>query len=218
MHDLTHYWPLFGLSIRTPRLELRLPRDDDMPAALAVVDEGIHDPASTPFHVPWTDNQPPQRDREALQHWWKARTTFSPGGWNLPFFVFHEGAFVGSQAIIAQDFPTMRVAATGSWLGLAHQSQGIGKEMRRAVLELAFAHLGAAEVTSGAFADNLSSQRVSLAVGYEENGRALLRRRDEASEQVNFRITRDRWIETRTDMAIEVTGFDQCVEMFGLGS
>lgn len=216
MHDLSHYWPLFGLTIRTPRLELRMPKDEDLPAALAMVDQGIHDPASTPFHVPWTDNEPPERDRDALQFWWRNRVTFSPANWNLAFFVYHDGSFVGSQSLGASDFPTVRVAATGSWLGMAHQGQGIGKEMRRAVLELAFTHLDALAVTSGAFADNLPSQRVSLAVGYEDNGRSRLRRRDGASEQVNFRITRERWENTRTDLAIEVTGFDECADMFGL--
>jgi len=57
MGSIVDRWPLFGLTIRTPRLELRLPRDEDMAEALAVVDQGIHDPAVTPFHVPWTDTE-----------------------------------------------------------------------------------------------------------------------------------------------------------------
>ena len=35
------YWPLFDLVIRTPRLEIRLPREDEFGALLAVIEDGI---------------------------------------------------------------------------------------------------------------------------------------------------------------------------------
>jgi len=216
MGSIVDRWPLFGLTIRTPRLELRLPRDEDMAEALAVVDQGIHDPAVTPFHVPWTDTERPVRDHQTMQFWWRNRAGFSAASWNLDFFVFNGGSFIGSQGLSASDFPTVRTASTGSWLGQAFQGQGFGKEMRRAVLELAFVQLEAFAVTSEAFLDNVASQRVSLAVGYEDNGRSRLKRRDSASEQVNFRLTRDRWNETRTEMPVEVSGFSACADMFGL--
>jgi len=44
---------------------------------------------------------------------------------------------------------------------LAHQGQGIGREMREAILHLAFAGLGAQEALSGAFEDNVSSLATS---------------------------------------------------------
>jgi hypothetical protein len=56
-------------------------------------------------------------------------------------------------------------------LALGH---GIGKELRATVLSLAFDHLGAEYATSGSFVDSPASARVSLALGYEENGRDVL--------------------------------------------
>lgn len=55
----------------------------------------------------------------------------------------------------------LRQVSTASWLGLHHQRQGIGTEMRAAVLHLAFAGLGAVDALSGAFEDNPSSFSVS---------------------------------------------------------
>ena len=52
--------------------------------------------------------------------------------------------------------------------------------------------------------------------GYEENGFDFAERRGERGERICFRITRDRWQATRTDIAIEVAGFERCAEMFGL--
>ena len=44
------YWPLFGLRLRTPRLTLRLPTDDDLARLAQFVERGIHDPATMPFY------------------------------------------------------------------------------------------------------------------------------------------------------------------------
>ena len=60
------FWPLFDLVVRTPRLELRLPREEEFAAIVDLVDAGIHDPATMPFFVPWTDlaaGPPPARPR-----------------------------------------------------------------------------------------------------------------------------------------------------------
>jgi RimJ/RimL family protein N-acetyltransferase len=84
-----------------------------------------------------------------------------------------DGEVVGVQDINAEHFATLRSVHTGSWLGLAHQGQGLGKEMRQAILHLAFAGLGALEAHSGAFFDNEASLATSRSVGYQPNGEAL---------------------------------------------
>lgn len=43
------------LRVRTPRLELRLPTEDELHALAEVALAGIHPPERTPFYVPWTD-------------------------------------------------------------------------------------------------------------------------------------------------------------------
>ena len=61
---------------------------------------------------------------------------------------------VGVQGLVARDFAVMRAVATGSWLGAEFQRRGIGKEMRGAVLALAFDGLGAQIAETEAFVDN----------------------------------------------------------------
>lgn len=50
--DLERIWPLFGLRLTTPRLELRPLRDDDLPGLVDAALSGVHDPARMPFGVP----------------------------------------------------------------------------------------------------------------------------------------------------------------------
>ena len=54
-----------------------------------------------------------------------------------------DGRPVGIQDVIAANFPVLRGVDTYSWLGIDHQGQGFGREMRAAVLHLAFDGLGA---------------------------------------------------------------------------
>ena len=54
------------------------------------------------------------------------------------------GSVAGVQGMLATDFAVNRQVSTGSWLGQAYHGRGIGKEMRAAILHLAFAGLRAA--------------------------------------------------------------------------
>lgn len=213
---LVDHWPLFGLRIRTPRLELRSPTDDDLCELIEVARAGVHDPATMPFTVPWTDLTSPDFEREALRYWWNCRAGFTVSSWALPLAVAVDGELVGLQTLAADDFGDLRTAETGSWLGRAHHGRGIGTEMRAAVLHLAFVHLGALAVTSAAFVDNVASQRVSMATGYQPNGTSFALRRGERDEQIRFLLTADRWPEVRPGFAIEVEGFEPCRSLFGL--
>jgi RimJ/RimL family protein N-acetyltransferase len=207
------FWPLFDLVIRTPRLELRLPRDEDLAALVELVDAGIHDPGTMPFFVPWTDVEPARRARETAQWLWGHRANWSPDKWNFTAGVFVGGRPVGIQDIGAENFRAVRSVETGSWLGRAHPGQGYGREMREAILHLAFAGLGAEEALSGAFEDNAASLAVSRAVGYAENGEARGRRRNGSARTIRFRLGRDAWERRRRD-DIELRGLDGCLEMF----
>ena len=61
-------WPLYGLGITTPRLELRLPDLDLLSELAEVAAGGIHDEARMPFSVPWSDASPEERGRATFQH------------------------------------------------------------------------------------------------------------------------------------------------------
>lgn len=220
--NLVDVWPVFGIRIRTPRLVLRTPTDADLGELLDVVTTGVHDPATTPFVVPWTDCESPKREQEALKYWWGCRSGFGLEAWDLPFAVEFEGRLVGVQNLSAKQFVQRRTAETGSWLGLEFQGLGIGTEMRKAALYFAFERLGALSVTSQAFVDNEASKRVSLAAGYVPNGFTHALRRGMRSEQAEFVITADRWAEVsgRQEFGadgIEVEGLEACLPMFGVG-
>ena len=126
---------------------------------------------------------------------------------------FVDGQPVGMQDLGATHFSAVRSVETGSWLGQAHQGQGLGREMREAVLHLAFCGLGAEEALSGAFEDNLASLATSRAVGYEENGEARGHRRNGAARTIRFRLGREAW-EERRRADIEIIGLEKCLHMF----
>ncbi len=137
------YWPLFDLRVRTPRLELRYPGDDDLVALARVAAEGVHDPAFLPFSVGWSLLPSPERERGVLQWHWRQRAEWRPESWRFEPVIVVDGEVVGVQGLGAKDFARLGVGATGSWIGQRHQGRGIGTEMRAAILHLAFAGLGA---------------------------------------------------------------------------
>jgi RimJ/RimL family protein N-acetyltransferase len=208
------YWPLFDLRVRTPRLELR-PPDDEVAVELArLAASGIHDPATMPFAVPFTDQPSPQLERSSLQYFWRTRADWTPELWALPLAVVVEGKVVGVQDILSERFALLRTVKTGSWLVRPEQGKGIGKEMRAAVLHLAFDGLGAAVAYSGAWHDNEASLRVSSALGYQRNGELIQPRRDVADRQILLQLPRERW-QRREDITIE--NLEPCLELFGIG-
>ena len=195
-------------------MEIRLPNDDDLVALARLAADGVHDPAAMPFAVPWTDAPSPALERSSLQWWWRLRAEWHPENWTYSGAVFVDGEVVGVQDLAARSFAKLRSVVTGSWLGLAHQRQGLGQEMRAAALHLAFEGLGAAEALSGAWDDNLPSLGVSRKLGYVENGTHLQLRRDAPGRHVGLRLSRDAWAERRRS-DIEVLGLEPCLEMFG---
>jgi RimJ/RimL family protein N-acetyltransferase len=196
-------------------LEIRLPTDQELCALVALTDEGVHDPATMPFCVPWTDAPPERRRRESLQWWWHQRADWRPDNWSFTGGVFVDGRIVGVQDLAAKSFAQLRVVSSASWLGRAYQGMGLGKEMRAAILHLAFEGLGAEEARSGAFPDNQPSLAVSAAMGYVEDGHEVVLRRGRPAHQVRLCLDRQRWAaRRREDIVIE--GLDGCLAMFGV--
>jgi hypothetical protein len=109
-----------------------------MPLAGLAAD-GVHDPAVQPFGVAWTDVGPAERARSVLQYHWGRWAAWTPANWRLELAVVRDGTVVGTQGVAGTDFAIRREVATGSWLGRALQGQGIGTQMRAAVLALALA-------------------------------------------------------------------------------
>ena len=213
---MTHpSWPLFDLRVRTPVLELRLPTDDDLVVLAEVAARGVHEPDFVPFLSTWSTLPPPERRRSILQWHWKARAEWKTEKWLLTLAVVRDGEVVGTQDMGGDDFPLLRTVTSESWLGLEHQGKGTGKEMRAAMLHLAFGGLGAEVAYSGAFADNAPSVGVSRGLGYVDNGDRILRRVDAPSREIRFKLERAVWEQRRRD-DIEIVGLEPCLELFGL--
>ena len=214
---MNEWWPLGGLRLTTPRLELRVATDSDLADLASLAAAGVHDPDVQPFAFPWTDAGPGDRARSTIQYHWSQRAAWQPTKWSLDLVVVNDGAVVGTQGMSAADFAIVREVGTGSWLGQAHQGRGIGTEMRAAVLHLAFVGLGAQYATSGAFADNLASRGVSRKLGYADDGIERQVRRGEAATVLRLRLDRETWLATRT-VPVEISGLEPCLAMFGLGA
>ena len=215
MADMTDWWPLFDLRLRTPQLELRLPSDEDLEALASLAAAGVHDPEEMPFSVPWSDLAPAERGRGLLQYHWSRRADWTPARWSLELAVVRDGTVVGTQGVGAHDFAVVREVHTGSWLGQAYQGQGIGTQMRAAVLHLAFAGLGAQYARSEAFVDNPASLGVSRKLRYADDGIELHARRGTAAVTQRLRLDRQTWEATRT-VPVTVEGLKPCLPMFGL--
>jgi len=212
---LVDHWPLVALRVTTPRLELRYP-DDDVAAALAQLAlGGIHAPDEMPFMTPWTDAALEDLPRNTLQWFWRTRAELTPTSWHLDLAVVVEGEVVGAQGIEAKDFAVRRGVGTGSWLGLAHHGKGIGTEMRRAMLHLAFAGLGADFAETEAFDDNPASLGVTRKLGYEPCGDAIHARREQPARTLHFRMQRAWWEANLRRDDVQIDGLEPCLALLG---
>jgi RimJ/RimL family protein N-acetyltransferase len=208
------WWPLSGLRLTTPRVELRWPSHDDLVALAELARDGIHDPSVMPFSVAWTDAPPAERARSTMQWHWRAWAELTAGSWRLPFVVSEGGRVVGMQELDADKFAVRREVLTGSWLGRAHQGRGIGTHMRAAVLHLAFAELGAEWATTAAFDDNPASNGVTRRLGYQPDGIEIAERRGKPARLLRYRLSREQW-QRQDRISVRVTGIDGCRALLG---
>jgi len=190
-------WPLRHLVLRTPRLALR----------------GVHPPQQMPFVTPWTDQAPDDLVRTSIQYFWRGRSHLTASDWSVNFLVRGEGRVIGIQELSGKEFAITRAVSTGSWLGIAHQRQGYGSEMRAAVLLLAFDHLGATIARSGAFADNPASLRLSEKLGYRTDGANTFARRGMAATEIRLALEPSHF--ARPEWTLHVDGLDGCRQMLG---
>lgn len=211
-------WPLGAVAVHTPRLTLRVPGELDLAEAARLAAKGVYDPVNR--YVPrspvggWTGLPTPEAERAFLQYVWAAWADWRPERWNLILVAEAGGDIVGVQEIGAKDFAVSRTVSTGSWVGRDFQQQGFGTEMRRAVLHLAFAGLGAAFAESAAWESNAASLGVSRALGYRDNGFTIRAFEGEPRRQVNLILAREVFPDQDD---ITLSGLDpEARAMFGL--
>ena len=208
------HWPLRHLVLRTPRLEMRPDDDAGLDELAAVAYDGVHPPEEMPFGEPWTDADPRYLGRGTLQFYWGQRAALTPQLWAVHFLVRWNGRVIGTQKLGARDFPITREVHTGSWIGLRHQGQGIGTEMRAAVVLFAFDHLGAKVARSAANAVNQRSLGVSRRLGYRRDGTETVVRRGRRTEDVRLVVTPPTLV--RPPWTLEVAGYtEDCRALLG---
>ena len=208
------HWPMFDLRLTTPDLELRHLTEADLDALAAVLpDDAEQDPAATTYAgLDRADG----RAVTVHQDYWRARGGWRPESWALSFAVLHEGALVGYQGLEGDDFAILRTVDSSSFLAAEVRGRGLGKQMRAAVLTLAFGPLSAEYAISSAWSDNHASLAVSRALGYVDNGVTTHRRGAGAGEMVHLRLTRERWLASEWPARVTVSGADACLVFFGL--
>lgn len=211
---LIEHFPLMGLRLTTPRLELRLPSLGEL-AELADLAAGGIRPDVMPFVVPWTDHTPAEVARGVVLHHWRWLGGWTPKGWSLNLTVIDDGVVVGQQSMGGRDLAVVGEVSTGSWLGMKHHRRGIGTEMRAAVLHLAFAELGAVEAVSAAFESSAASHAVSAKLGYEPDGINRRMIRGVPVVERRLRLTRSAWERNKT-VPVAVHGVAPCLPLFGI--
>lgn len=205
---LEELWPLFGLKLTTPRLELRPVREPDLPTLVALLPHDAEQDPRLPTHV---EDVEATRAHRVLQSYWRGQGSWTATEWAISFAVIETGQIIGVQVLEANDFPRLRMVETASWLGADSRGRGFGKVMRAAVLHLAFEGLGAQVAETEAWHDNGASIGVSRALGYEPNGETRHARGDRADRMVRMRLPREEW---RCPVPVEVEGLEACRAYF----
>ena len=116
------HWPPFNIRITTPRLELRLVRDDEI--ADLVEEARSISRAPGVFAGAWAALPEPEFSRGIAQFQWRCRAEWTPESWQFGLGVFVDNQIVGVQDMGAKDFANLREVLTGSWLGSAYEGKG----------------------------------------------------------------------------------------------
>nr|WP_202447248.1 GNAT family N-acetyltransferase [Streptomyces sp. SID5468] len=151
-----------------------------------------------------------------MQYHWRCWAEWRPESWELNLVAVRDGVVVGTQGVSGREFGVGREVSTGSWLGRAHHGQGLGTEMRAAVLYLAFTGLGAEHAVSGAYTDNAASLGVSRKLGYRDDGIERHVVRGKPAVLRRLRLTAERWREHHR-VPVRIEGLAECLPAFGLG-
>lgn len=211
---MTHaYWPLLDLRLRTGDLELAPLVEADLAEVVRLMPADLElNPTATRFAV----DDRTHRGVVLHQEYWRSYGTWTTQAWRFHLAVRRDGELLGLQELEGNEFPTLRTVDTSSWLVESARGAGIGQAMRRAVLALAFDHLGAQAAITSAWHDNHASLGVSRSLGYRPNGESSLARGDGVDTLVHLRMTLDDWRSTGGAPDVTATGVPEALPLFGL--
>ncbi|MEO7754031.1 MAG: GNAT family N-acetyltransferase [Terracoccus sp.] len=206
-------WPLHGIRLRAGAVELRALTEPDLDSLAGLLPTDVEqDPAATRYVAL---DAGANRSAVLAQSYWRAMGLWSPADWALPLVVSAEGRVVGVQWLEGPDYPSDRVVDSSSWLVPEARGHGLGTQMRRAVLELAFGHLGAVAAISSAVVGNDGSLGVSRSLGYVATHTSLLAHSGEMLQ--HLRLERATWLASGRGAGVEVVGVEAALPLFGVG-
>ena len=205
-------WPLHGIRLRTADLDLQVMTEADLPTLWSVLpdDVGMNPHATTYSGLDDRAN----RSAIIAQAYWRALGVWSPDDWALPFVVRSAGAVVGAQWLEGPDWRSDRTVDSSSWLVAGARGRGLGRQMRAAVLALAFGPLRAEAAISSAVVDNAPSLGVSRSLGYHDTHRSVLEHSGQTLQHV--RLDRKTWDASGRSRHVVVEGVDPALPLFGL--
>jgi RimJ/RimL family protein N-acetyltransferase len=211
---VTHaYWPLMDLRLATGDVTLRPMTGEDVGPLAHVLPGDVEQNPIFPSYGGRDGRL--ARGTTLQQTYWHSLGTWRPESWSLPLTVSVEGTPVGVQTLEADEFAARRTVDSSSWLTTAARGRGIGKQMRLAVLALAFDGLDAEVAETSAWHDNAASLGVSRSLGYVDNGVYTHADRGRVDEMRRMRLTRSAWLQYRhADVRIE--GLAACRPFFGV--
>jgi len=205
-------WPLHGIRLHTSDLDLRVMTEADLPTLWALLPDDLE---LNPHATTYAGLDVPANRRAVLaQGYWRALGMWSPDDWALPFVVRSAGAVVGAQWLEGPDWRSDRTVDSSSWLVAGARGRGLGRQMRAAVLALAFGPLGAASAISSAVVDNAPSLGVSRSLGYHDTHRSVLEHSGQTLQHV--RLDRATWDASGRSRHVVVEGVDPALPLFGL--
>ena len=170
----------------TERLQIRAPRAGDGVALYEATVETLEDLRRFPSSLSWSMDTPSVDRSESYCRrsaaLWLLRV-------DLPMLLFHKASreFVGGTGLHRFDWAQRRFEV-GWWCRRRYQRQGLITEAVRAVIEYAFAHLGARRVFALGDEANGASWRVCERVGMAYEGTLRSERADPDGTRRDMRI------------------------------
>ena len=205
-------WPLHGIRLRTADLDLRVMTEADLAGLCALLPDDLSMNPHATTYAGLDDRA--NRRAVLVQGYWRALGLWSPDDWALPFVVRSAGEVVGAQWLEGPDWRADHLVDSSSWLVPAARGRGLGKQMRAAVLALAFGPLRADAAVSSAVVDNAASLGVSRALGYRETHRSVLEHSGETLQHV--RLERAAWERSGQAHEVVIAGATPALPLFGI--